>query len=191
MTKSKETTVKYHAKFELDPSGHWLVELEEIPQVHSFGRTLGKAREYLLDALALWLGEPVDKLACQVVFRSPTLPSHVQETVDMAIAERQIAEAATRVAADLTAKASAGLVQDAHLSMRDAADILGLSHQRVQQLLAVGQTPTQRTPDPIADMIDGLSKSLREYLPGGSKEDLGALAAAVAIALGVVWIQSK
>lgn len=191
MTKSKGTTVKYHAKFELDPSGHWLVELEEIPQVHSFGRTLGKAREYLLDALALWLDEPVDTLVGQVAFRSPTLPSHVRETVDMAIAERQIAEAATRVAADLTAKASAGLVQDAHLSMRDAADILGLSHQRVQQLLTSGQTPTQRTPDPMAEMIDGLSKSLREYLPGGSKEDLGALAAAVAIALGVVWIQSK
>jgi predicted RNase H-like HicB family nuclease len=191
MTKSMDTTVKYHATFELDPSGHWLVEVEEIPQVHSFGRTLGKAREYLLDALALWLDEPVDKLTGQVAFRSPTLPSDVQETVDMAIAERQIAEAATRVAADLTARASAGLVQDAHLSMRDAADILGLSHQRVQQLLAVGQGANQRMPEPISETIEGLSRSLREYFPGGSKEDLGALAAAVAIALGVVWVQSK
>jgi predicted RNase H-like HicB family nuclease len=191
MTKTKETQPRYHATFELDPSGQWLVELDEIPQVHSFGRTLGKAREYLLDALSLWLGEPVEGIGDRVVFRDPELPSHVQETVDMAVAGRAIADAAARVAADLRARASLELVNDARLSMRDAADILGLSHQRIQQIVAAGQPVNPRRSAPPGDAIEALATSLREFLPGGSKEDLGGLAAVLALALGVLWVQSR
>jgi predicted RNase H-like HicB family nuclease len=42
------------AVFERDDDGYWLVELEEEPRVHSYGRTLAKAREHILDASALW-----------------------------------------------------------------------------------------------------------------------------------------
>lgn len=189
-TKTTKTTT-YHANFELDPSGQWLVEIEELPQVHSFGRTLGKAREYLLDALALWLGEPASSVAGRVEFRTPALPIHIQETVSMALAEREIAEAAGRVAADLISQASVELTDDAHLSMRDAADILGLSHQRVQQLVMAGR-PTKVSPsDPVGEAIEGLAKAVREYLRGGTKEDLGVLAAGVVLALGVAWTQAK
>jgi predicted RNase H-like HicB family nuclease/predicted HTH domain antitoxin len=145
MTKTKALKDTYHAIFELDPSGQWLVELEEIPEVHTYGRTLGKAREYVVDALALWLNAPTEKVKDRIEFRTPALPKHVLETVQRALAERQIAQDATKVAAELIADASVALVEEGHLSMRDAADILGLSHQRVQQLVAAARTELFRT----------------------------------------------
>jgi len=54
------------------------------------------------------------------------------------VAERARSEAdvATVRAADARAATAGALVRQAHLSMRDAAEILGVSHQRVQQLLS-------------------------------------------------------
>jgi predicted RNase H-like HicB family nuclease len=181
--KTTPITTKYHATFTLDASGQWLVEVDELPQVHSFGRTLGKAREYLLDALALWLDEPVATVKGLVAFRPPALPEEVERTVDMALAEREIAEAATRVAAQLTQRASIQLVTDARMSMRDAADILGLSHQRVQQLVADPERPQPGQFDPLSELVDTIAKTIREYLPGGSKEEVGLVIALTGAAL--------
>jgi predicted RNase H-like HicB family nuclease/predicted XRE-type DNA-binding protein len=129
----------YHATFALDAQGVWLVEVDEIPEVHTFGKTLGKAREYLFDALALWLDVPVHEVRDHVTFGPPPLPHEVLDSVATAIAERDLAEAASRVAREHMREASVLLVRQAHLSMRDAADILGISHQRVQQLVARSQ----------------------------------------------------
>ncbi|MGH9046284.1 MAG: type II toxin-antitoxin system HicB family antitoxin [Acidimicrobiales bacterium] len=181
-------TTKYHATFTLDPSGQWLVELDELSQVHTFGRTLGKAREYLLDALALWLNEPVATVKDRVIFRPPALPEEIERTVEMALAEREIAEAATRVAAELTQQASIQLVTDARMSMRDAADILGLSHQRVQQLVANPERPQPPQVDPLSELVDKIAKAVREFLPGGSKEEVGL---AIALAGGAILLSQR
>ena len=44
----------FTAVFERDDDGYWLVELREEPRVHTYGRTLAKAREHIFDATALW-----------------------------------------------------------------------------------------------------------------------------------------
>jgi len=191
VTKTPATDTTYHARFELDPSGRWLVELDGLPQVHSFGRTLGKAREHLLDALALWLDEPVQQVTRRVEFRPPPLPGQVEQAVWMARAGREIAEAASRVATDLNARAAVALVEAAHLSLRDAGEILGLSHQRVHQLVAAGRPAKPKAPDPIGDAVEALARSVGEYLSGGSREDLGGVAAALALALGVALTQAR
>jgi len=182
---------RYHATFQFDRSGHWLVELDEIPQVHSFGRTLGKAREYLVDALALWLDQPADKVAGLVEFRTPTLPADIRYSVALARAARELAEAETRVAVELNQKAAAELVNEARLSMRDAADLLGLSHQRVQQLVAAHDPSRPRTADPVGEAAEGIAKAMRQYLPGGSKQDLGVVFGIVAAAGVLAWAQSS
>ncbi len=187
-TRTMSATTTYHGTFTLDPSGQWLVELDELPQVHSFGRTLGKAREYLLDALALWLNEPVATVKDRVVFRQPALPEEIERTVEMALAEREIAEAATRVAAELTQQASIQLVSDARMSLRDAADILGLSHQRVQQLVANPQRAQPPQVDPFGELVDRIAKTVREYLPDGSKEEVGL---AIALAGGALLLSQR
>jgi predicted RNase H-like HicB family nuclease len=131
---TKTTTQTYTAKFSLD-NGTWLAEIVEIPEVHTFGRTLGKAQEYILDALALWLDEPIDTVRPRVVFNVPDLPDEIRSSVQLAVGARAVAEGVNKEAAELMTAAASALVRDGHLSIRDASDILGISHQRVHQIL--------------------------------------------------------
>jgi len=121
------------AVFERDDEGYWLVELEEEPRVHTYGRTLAKAREHIVDATALWFEVAPEDLNLVEDIR---LPAPVKAALELARKEREHAQAAQEAAAGATRDAARALVKDGRLSVRDAADVLGLSHQRVQQLLA-------------------------------------------------------
>jgi predicted RNase H-like HicB family nuclease len=190
MALSKPTVGKYRAQFELDDDGVWLASVEELPEVTTFGSTLGKAREYLLDALALWLNTSVARARASIVHSTVILPDHVQLAVDNALAMRALAESTTNVANALLTEAAIGLVTDAHLSRRDAGDLLDLSHQRVQQLVVEGLAHTEPgvlAPNGARDLAD----RLKEFLPGGPKEDLGVLIGGVAVGLALLWAQNS
>lgn len=191
MTKATVKTKLYHAELQLDESGVWIAQLEEIPQVHTFGRTLGKAREYLVDALALWLNVSASSLKGRVVFRPIGLPNLIQESVDQAQAARVLSEQASIVASDVMTTAALSLTSQARLSYRDAAELLGVSHQRVQQLVTQGSELTDALGSGSQGIAQDIAQSLKEYLPGGSKDDLGALAAGVALGLALMWAQSR
>lgn len=191
MTERQPTKTGYHADFKLDESGNWVVELEELPQVHSFGRTLGKARERIVDALALWLDCPVARAKELIQFRSPHMPPEIQSTVAEAIAARQIAEIANEVSGQLMTSAAVQLVKSAHLSMRDASDILGISHQRVQQIVSVNRSTDVIASKQVHEVADDVVRYLRQFVPGGEKEDLGVLAGGLAVGLAIYWIESR
>ena len=126
-------TNSYTAAFERDEEGFWLVELIDEPRVHTCGRTLAKARDHIRDATALWFEVSPDAF---ILVEDIRLPKPVKATVDRARTQRAKAQAVQEAAADATRKAARALVEEGQLSVRDAADVLGLSHQRVQQLLA-------------------------------------------------------
>lgn len=191
MTKTQLMTTRYHATFEFDESSVWIAQIEEFPQVHTFGRTLGKAREYLVDALALWLDVPIDNVKDSIEICPVVLPIKVQSTVDEANAARVIAESTTEIAGALMSDAALALTKDARLSVRDAAELLGISHQRVQQLVSEGKGSLALTGSGSQGVAQDIARSLKEFLPGGSKEDLGAIAAVVALGVAIAWTQSR
>lgn len=190
MNRTQRIHSTYHANFELDQSGVWLAEIEEIPQVHTYGRTLGKARQYLADALALWLNEPIDTLRHRIEYRPAALDPTLLKKVHEAIAAREIAEGATNAASALMTTAAQALTADAKLSMRDAADLLGISHQRVQQLVVQRSVSVATVGSGRLGIAQDVAKSLKEFLPGGEKEELGVIAAGVALGLAIAWTQT-
>jgi predicted RNase H-like HicB family nuclease len=123
----------YTATFSRDRDGVWLVELAEEPRVHTFGRSLCKAREHIRDATALWFDVGPESFELVDDIR---LPRKTKVSVERARAERSRAVEAQERALEQTRAVARVLVEGERLSMRDAADLLGLSHQRVQQLLA-------------------------------------------------------
>ena len=76
---------KLTAIYERDRDGYWLVELADEPRVHSFGRTLTKARAHIVDAAALWYEVEPDRL---VVVDDVRIPPSVLAAVDAARAAR-------------------------------------------------------------------------------------------------------
>jgi len=123
---------KLTAVYERDRDGYWLVELVDEPRVHSYGRTLTKARAHILDAAALFYEIDPERV---VVVDDVRIPPSVLAAVEAARAARGQAQRSAREADTATRAAVAALVDDAGLSVRDAAELLDLSHQRVHQLL--------------------------------------------------------
>jgi predicted RNase H-like HicB family nuclease len=132
ITRSKAAAL-YRARYTFDSvSGMWEVEIAEIPQVHTFGRTLEKAEEHVRDALALWLQVPEQDLHLRHEY---DLADDVSDAVMASIEERGRVSEATERAARLTQEAARKLTSQLGLSMRDTARVLQLSHQRVSQIL--------------------------------------------------------
>ncbi len=130
----------YTARLEREKDGRWTVELEEEPRVHTWGKTVEQALARMREAAALWFQIEEDQI--ELVPR-PVLPKSADRTVEQARQAREQARSADRLALERTRKAAATLTSRG-ISMRDAAAILGISHQRVHQLLATEVPPRRK-----------------------------------------------
>jgi predicted RNase H-like HicB family nuclease len=124
---------KYTARYTFE-AGDWIVEIDQIPQVHSFGRTLARARENIRDALALWV-QAADPVLLAIDEEFEGLPKGLLDVVAAANETRAKATELAEEAQDLTALAAKRLVGDHGMSVRDVAELLHVSHQRVHQLV--------------------------------------------------------
>src|SRR5215210_8847969 len=110
---------------------NWLVELEEEPRVHTFARTLAKAEEHIRDATALWFEK--EDVALKHVYRD--LPLETSNVVWAAREARAEMASAEDRALEATREGAHRLMEGGGLSLRDAAHLLGISHQRLHQLV--------------------------------------------------------
>jgi predicted RNase H-like HicB family nuclease len=137
----KEENVKtYTARLERERDGRWSVELEEEPRVHTWGKTVEQALARMREAAALWFQTEEDQID---LIPHPVLPKAAGRTIEQAHQAREQARNADRLAIEQTKKAAAALTARG-ISMRDAAAILGISHQRVHQLLSADAPPGRK-----------------------------------------------
>lgn len=123
-------TKTYVAVYERDEHDDaWNVRIKGLPGCQTYGRSLRQAQARIREALALWL----DQDASALVVRDE-VPAALRAVAESVAKARRQAERAGAQAQEQTAHAVKRLT-DLGLSRRDAAELLGLSHQRVQQLL--------------------------------------------------------
>jgi predicted RNase H-like HicB family nuclease len=121
----------YHVYLERDESGAWLARVPEVAGCHAYGRTLRQVRRRVREALSLW----VDDAESAELVEHVRLPTQVRQALRRAEAARSRAERERLSAQEVTIAAARQLVESHDLSLRDAGELLGLSHQRVQQLV--------------------------------------------------------
>ncbi|MBN1959697.1 MAG: type II toxin-antitoxin system HicB family antitoxin [Deltaproteobacteria bacterium] len=126
---------KYLVNYERDETGWWIAKLKGVPGVNSDGRTVAEARRRVREALSLAIGDDQAKTAELV--DHVKLPTQAQKIVDRATATRAKLDEIQAEAQISTAKAVRELRKQLGLSTRDIADLLCISHQRVQQLSRV------------------------------------------------------
>jgi predicted RNase H-like HicB family nuclease len=127
MSRKKHYVAVYKRDSESDA---WLVRIKGIRGCHTYGRTLRQAEERIREALALWLDRDPNGLEI-----TPEWPGDLVQ-IAAEVAEARDAAAASAQRAGLATAAAAKKLEEMGLSRRDAAEVLGISHQRVQQLLA-------------------------------------------------------
>lgn len=123
--------MRYRAVFERDETGAWIARVPRIRGCHTYGRTLDQARRRLREALTLWVDD-ADAVELDEEIR---LPARAQKAIRASKEQRARADATRNAAQSSTAKAARTLVEELHLGLRDAGELLGLSHQRIQQLV--------------------------------------------------------
>jgi predicted RNase H-like HicB family nuclease len=130
--------MSYEVELERDERGAWLARVPSAPGCHTHGRSLRQAKNRIRQALSLWVNDADE---AELTFRY-RLPSAAQSELRRVRIARERAAAVQREARLATYRSVRYLDGELGLSVRDIAELLGLSHQRVQQLLA-GQPTAQ------------------------------------------------
>src|SRR6476659_8516707 len=123
--------VQYVVEFRRDETGWWQARVPTVEGCHTQGRTINEARRRIREALSLF----VDDAAKATLVDDIKLPAHYRRMLDTLAIDRD-AERKYHGRVMLKLRRAATQLRKGRLglSARDAAELLGVSHQRVDQL---------------------------------------------------------
>ncbi|MBC8007587.1 MAG: XRE family transcriptional regulator [Prolixibacteraceae bacterium] len=110
----------------------WAIEVPEVPGLFTQVKRLGQVDAMVRDAAAALIGEPEDSFDVDI---QPQIPETVAELIDHA---KQLTEEAGKVQrnASMETKKAATLLQQEGMTVRDIGVVMGVSYQRISQILA-------------------------------------------------------
>ncbi len=120
----------------------WAIDVPELRGVYSQARRLDQVEAMARDAIALFLDVSDDSFD---IILQPVLPEDLEADLEAAKTARSRADAAGREAQDAVRSVTRRLHEELGLTVRDAGAILGVSHQRAQQLLQDRPEQSRRT----------------------------------------------
>ena len=128
----EEVMKTYHVAYERDESGWWVASVREVRGCHTQGRTVDEARRRIREAMELF----VDDARSAKLIDDVKLPMTAVKAIRAYTTLRKRADREDR-RASLAARRAVRLLRGGKLKMsaRDAARLLGVSHQRVHQLV--------------------------------------------------------
>jgi len=116
--------------YERDEDGWWAASVPSVRGCRTQGRSLAQARERIREALSLFVKDAHRAdLSDRIV-----LPSEVRRQIDRQLRLHERMEKDQRLLQESTLGTVRRLVKRG-LSVRDVGELLGLSHQRVHQLV--------------------------------------------------------
>jgi predicted RNase H-like HicB family nuclease len=125
----------YKITIEPDDNGWWTVSANDVRGAHSHGQTLARARENVREAIALMEDLPEGAEATLNLEERIILPPEVEHVVGQIRSLRAEAERIEHQLRDTTNEALERIDQCLPgLGIRDKADLLDLSYQRIAQL---------------------------------------------------------
>jgi predicted RNase H-like HicB family nuclease len=179
----------YRAVFERDDNDTWLVRVPEVQGAHSFGKTLVRAERNIREALALVLDVDEDSFDME---REVRLPPKARAAVAEAQRYREIAAVSQSMSSTARARAVEALSGSFALGLRDVAELVGTSFQRIQQIRADPQREIPKAQgsghgESAADWVDlmaalnvSVEAARRARRPSEAREDWSAVWTAMA-----------
>ena len=120
----------YTAVYSREPDGAWIVYVRgHRHEIHSFARSLGKARDNIREALSLWYDDAKTATIVDRVELEAGLKEELAETEELA---RLHSDVSRKLAARRRRTVKA--LQRSGMGTRDIAELLELSQQRVSQI---------------------------------------------------------
>ena len=120
----------YTAVYSREPDGAWIVYVRgHRHEIHTFARSLRRARENIRDALSLWYDDADTATIVDRVELAPALKEELATTEELARVHSEMSR-------ELAAKRRRAVraLQKSGMGTRDIAELLELSQQRVSQI---------------------------------------------------------
>ena len=120
----------YTAVYSREPDGAWIVYVRgHRHEIHTFARSLRRARENIRDALSLWYDDADTATIVDRVELAPALKEELATTEELARVHSEMSR-------ELAAKRRRAVraLQKSGMGTRDIAELMELSQQRVSQI---------------------------------------------------------